>query len=289
MTIPPRRGPGPAMRFLAAIAGAAVLAAPAGAVHLSPRGERGEVVFVKNCSSCHTVGGGRAVGPDLAGATERRSREWLVEMITHPGRMLDSGDPEAARLLAEYRGLRMPDLGVSREDAEAILDYLEAGGAADARTIQAPGPARPEGDPESGRALFTGTTPLRNGGAPCAACHAIFGLPGGGNSLGPDLTSIYADYGEEGIVPIMADLPFPTMKPVYGTRPLTPGEQAHLVAFLRVSAEREPGDDGGRFLLLGIGGFAALAGIAHIVWRRRLAEVRRALLRKTIGQGGVSR
>lgn len=284
------RGFGPGILLLASIAGTAALVAPAAAVHLPRTAEQGEAIFAKTCSSCHTVGGGRSVGPDLSGVTGRRSREWLVRMITRPGEMLDSGDPEAAKLLAEYRGLRMPDLGVSREDAEAVLAYFEAAGSTDAAPEPIPGPPHPAGDPETGRALFTGANPLSNGGAPCAACHTISGLPGGGNTLGPDLTSVYPDYGgEEGIVPVLADLPFPSMKPVYGTRPLTPGEQAHLAAFLRVSAEGEPGRDGGRFLFLGLGGFAALAGIAHITWRRRLAGVRRPLLRKAIGQGGAAR
>ena len=35
--------------------------------------EPGEQLFQTNCSACHTVGGGRLVGPDLAGVPEKRS------------------------------------------------------------------------------------------------------------------------------------------------------------------------------------------------------------------------
>jgi hypothetical protein len=141
------------------------------------------------------------------------------------------------------------------------------------------------GDPEIGRILFSGTARFRNGGAACVACHAISGVPGGGGTLGPDLTQIYTDYGEEGITSVLAAFPFPSMKPVYEARPLTPEEQANLKAFLRVSSEREPEEEKGRFLLLGLGGFLLVTGVAHIVWRKRLTEVRRPLIKKGGGPG----
>lgn len=142
------------------------------------------------------------------------------------------------------------------------------------------------GDPDVGRSLFSGTTRFRNGGAACIACHAIAGLPGGGGTLGPDLSRAYGDYGEEGITPLLAEFPFPSMKPIYDTRPLAPEEQSHVKAFLRVSAEGEPPGEKGWFLLLGTGGFLLVTGIAHVVWRKRLGEVRRPLLRRAARQGG---
>src|SRR5690606_2738460 len=40
--------------------------------------------FKQNCMSCHTVGGGRLVGPDLKDVTERKDREWLTRFILDP-------------------------------------------------------------------------------------------------------------------------------------------------------------------------------------------------------------
>jgi mono/diheme cytochrome c family protein len=269
---------------------ACAFAAPALGVHLPPSAEQGEAVFQKKCSGCHTVGGGRLVGPDLAGVTKKQDHAWLVRIITAPGALLDSGDPVTRKLLEEFRGIRMPDLGISAEEADAILAYLSAQSAS-AATAAKPAPSSGEapapktGDPEIGRTLFSGTTRFRNGGAACVSCHAISGLPGGGGTLGPDLTQIYTDYGEEGITPVLAAFPFPTMKPIYDARPLTPEEQADLKAFLRVSAEGEPSGEKGWFLLLGMGGFLLATGIGHIVWRKRVTEVRRPLLRRAAGPG----
>jgi len=265
-------------------------AAPALGVHLPSSAEQGEAIFQKNCSACHTVGGGRSVGPDLAGVTSRRDHAWLVRMITTPSAILDSGDPIAGKLLEEFRGLRMPDLGISPEEADVILAYLGAESAS-AATAAKPAPSSGEapapetGDPEIGRTLFSGTTRFRNGGAACVSCHAISGLPGVGGTLGPDLSQTYADYGEEEITPVLAALPFPSMKPIYDARRLTPEEQGHIKAFLRASAEREPAEDKGGFLLFGIGGGLLVIGLAHVVWRKRLTEVRRPLLRRAAEPG----
>src|SRR3990170_6600252 len=148
---------------------ACAFAAPALGVHLPPSAEQGEAIFQKNCSACHTVGGGRSAGPDLAGVTARRDRAWLVRIITAPGALLDSGDPVARKLLEEFRGLRMPDLGITPKETDAILSYLaeeSASPATDAQTPPSPGGERPSagGEPEVGKALFFGTTRFRNGG-----------------------------------------------------------------------------------------------------------------------------
>ncbi len=38
----------------------------------------GQTLFIKTCASCHTVGKGDRVGPDLASLSARRSRDWTV-------------------------------------------------------------------------------------------------------------------------------------------------------------------------------------------------------------------
>jgi len=265
-------------------------AAPSLCVPFPPSAEQGEALFQHHCSACPPIGGGRSVGPDLAGVTKKRDHAWLVRMITTPSAILDSGDPVVGKLLEEFRGLRMPDLGISPEEADAILAYLGAESAS-AATASKPAPSSGEtpapetGDPEIGRTLFSGTSRFVNGGAACVSCHAISGLPGMGGTLGPDLSQTYVDYGEEEITHVLAALPFPSMKPIYGARSLTPEEQAHLKAFLRVSAEEKPSGEKGGFLLLGLGGFLLVAGVAHIVWRKRLSEVRRPLLQRAAEPG----
>ena len=65
-------------------------------------------LFRQNCMSCHTIGGGTLVGPDLKGVTQRKERAWLTAFIANPKAKLDSGDPYALELKQEARGAVMP-------------------------------------------------------------------------------------------------------------------------------------------------------------------------------------
>lgn len=247
--------------------------------------EQGEHIFQQKCVACHTVGGGdRPTGPDLDGVTDRRDRQWLIRFIRHPGEVLDSGDPAAAEMLQKYKGLRMPDLGISQDEAEALLAYLEMPGEeehAAAEKIAPPVPALEEGSKERGRALYAGALPFSKGGAPCLACHGIagFGAAGGAN-FGADLTGIYEDYGPEGVASLLETLPFPSMEPIYSERPLTPSEQADLAAFFAEVAGSEPVRIGKTLALQTGAGVILLLILTAVIWRGRLRTVRRSLVEK---------
>jgi protein SCO1/2 len=93
----------------------------------------GSHVFRQRCSACHTIGRGDAVGPDLSGVTSRRERPWLERFLADPDQMLAEGDPIAKALFRRYKGVRMPNLRLSREDIDAVLSYLETGNSAPAQ------------------------------------------------------------------------------------------------------------------------------------------------------------
>jgi mono/diheme cytochrome c family protein len=62
-----------------------------------------------------------------------------------------------------------------------------------------------QGDPAIGKALFVGSTPFANGGAPCLGCHAIAGIgSAGAANFGPDLTALYEENEAEGVAEIMS-------------------------------------------------------------------------------------
>lgn len=86
----------------------------------------GQALFIKTCGSCHTVGRGPKVGPDLAGVTTRRDRAWLVEYITGPERMRAKNDGAAIELVKKFPTVRMPNLTLSADDAKDVLAYVEA-------------------------------------------------------------------------------------------------------------------------------------------------------------------
>lgn len=85
---------------------------------------RGEYLFATKCTTCHTIGKGEGIGPDLAGISRTRERSWLAKYISTPEKLLADGDPIATALLKKYQ-TRMPNLSVSESEATAIVDYLD--------------------------------------------------------------------------------------------------------------------------------------------------------------------
>ena len=89
--------------------------------------EEGQTLFQQQCASCHTIGSGKLVGPDLLGVTQRRDPEWLRRWILAPDKMLAEGDPTATQLLQEYNNVPMPNLGLTEQQVEALIAYLQTG------------------------------------------------------------------------------------------------------------------------------------------------------------------
>lgn len=245
--------------------------------------EQGKDLFAQWCASCHTIGGGKLVGPDLLGVNELRPAEWLERWISEPDKMLAENDPLARELLQAYNGVPMPNLGVSREESRAILAYIATASSSPAPAPAAPEPVMASGDPAIGRKLFTGQIGLANGGSACISCHNVsqVGVLGGG-TLGPDLSHVANRYGESGLKAALAGLPFPTMKGIFDTRPLTPDEVLHLSAYLIEADRLTPAAEPERytFVWVGVAGALAMLGVAHLVWLNRHRGVRRPLVRR---------
>jgi hypothetical protein len=141
-----------------------------------------------------------------------------------------------------------------------------------------PSPA-PPGSVEAGRALFAGSTPFRNGGAPCGACHALAGEGLAVTaSLGPELSTALSGMDAEMLDGILEGLPTPTMTPVYEGKGLTPGERADVAAYLVEAVKRGPPPATRRFELLGAAGALLLLVPPALAWRRRKSSSRARLL-----------
>ena len=117
-------------------------------------GSDGEALFQAKCSPCHTIGGGRLVGPDLKGVTALRDHAWLANFISAPDRVLAGGDPIASRLLKEYGGVAMPNLGLNHSQVDELITYL-AESSPQKSTLHPAGAAEAiAGDPQARRQTF---------------------------------------------------------------------------------------------------------------------------------------
>lgn len=97
----------------------------------------GQALFAKACASCHTIGGGDLVGPDIKDVVKRRDRAWLTRFLISPEKMRAEKDPLVLEISKKYPGVMMPNLGLMEGDVSDLLQYIETRSIA--RDTKAPG------------------------------------------------------------------------------------------------------------------------------------------------------
>ncbi len=243
-------------------------------------------LYAAKCASCHTVGGGVRVGPDLKDAHTRRDRDWLTRMIGDPNSMLGT-DPDARALLAEFNGVKMPDLGLSDEDIQSLIDLIEKCSleACDLRGKFTPVTDATDDDVRRGADLFLGILLQESGGPACIACHTVVGAstsaPGG--ILAKDLTNVFARLGDEGLDASIRNPAFLLMNKIFSEKPLTTDEAFALRAYLYQAnrgalANYGQTKDSFSVPLAGAIGAAIALLLLNAVWSRRLRGARELIL-----------
>ncbi len=282
----------PSLRLLAAAPALLVVLVAAVALAATPAraAEAAADDFRANCATCHTIGGGRLVGPDLKDVTKRRDRDWLRRFIPNPQAVIQGGDPYAQKLLSEARGVVMPNVpGMDDARAVRLLDLIEAESALAKSQFAKVGLSdRPftAADEAIGRDIVLGRRRLQGGGTACLSCHAVggAGLLGGGR-LAPDLTDVVARLGgRQALGAWLMAPPTATMRTVFAAKRLDPeGEILPLLAYMQGVADRHEVPPGTPsrivFLLLGVGLAAACLVAMDGVWKRRFRGVRSPMVR----------
>jgi mono/diheme cytochrome c family protein len=82
----------------------------------------GEILFQTYCSSCHKPTTETRIGPGLAGISERRTPEYIMNMILNPMEMTQK-DSLSKELLLKYSS-QMLDNNLKESEARSILEYL---------------------------------------------------------------------------------------------------------------------------------------------------------------------
>lgn len=147
---------------------------------LAENGEKSEMVSLgeklfrkkKSCLACHRLADeGGVVGPELTRARALYKPEWLFAWIHNPQEFKPAS--------------RMPNLGLTDEEMQAIASYLfyRLQGEATAFPEEWADYLNTEGDTENGKHLFSDP----EGKAYCSKCHRI---KGEGGKVGPDLSFI---------------------------------------------------------------------------------------------------
>ena len=82
---------------------------------------KGEEIFNSYCTTCHRPKK-RLTGPAMVGLLERRTPEWVMNMILVPDKM-EKEDPIAKKMVEEYKTL-MLNQRLTEQQAREVLEYL---------------------------------------------------------------------------------------------------------------------------------------------------------------------
>ncbi|MGB5691026.1 MAG: cytochrome c [Flavobacteriaceae bacterium] len=83
---------------------------------------KGKEVYDQMCLACHRIGK-KFIGPAPNGILERRTPEWVMNMILNPEKMVKE-DPLAKELLIEFNGSPMANQNLTEEETRAVLEYF---------------------------------------------------------------------------------------------------------------------------------------------------------------------
>jgi mono/diheme cytochrome c family protein len=83
---------------------------------------KGMEVYKTKCMACHKPDK-KFIGPAPTGILERRTPEWIMNMILNPEEMTQK-DPLAHALLKEFNGSPMANQNLTEEEARQVLEYF---------------------------------------------------------------------------------------------------------------------------------------------------------------------
>ncbi len=84
----------------------------------------GEVLFNKNCASCHNFKQD-GIGPKLDGLTTLVSTHWIREFIKNPQGMIASGDERSRQLFKKYKTTMPSFASMSDGELNAIVAFMD--------------------------------------------------------------------------------------------------------------------------------------------------------------------
>ncbi len=116
----------------------------------------GKQIFTTKCASCHTVGKGQLVGPDLKDVDKRNAEPWLLKWISGSQAMVKAKDPRALELFQKFNMIPMPDPGLNETEIKAVLAYIKTEGGSSASSNASADNTKVAGADKSGASSGSG-------------------------------------------------------------------------------------------------------------------------------------
>jgi ubiquinol-cytochrome c reductase cytochrome b subunit len=159
------------------------------------------------CRSCHAIGGGAKIGPDLAATALRKPAAWMIEHFKSPQRMMP--------------GTSMPPIQLTDSQLNALAAFLLKLTPLNAKALQ----SAPQFAVE-GAMVYQQYQ--------CAACHQVHGA---GMRVGPSLNGVAKRRPREWVEDHFANPQKLSPGSVMPSYRFTPGEMQRLTSYLLALAE----------------------------------------------------
>lgn len=93
----------------------------------TPQQQKGQLLFMDNCASCHTATNEVLVGPGLKGVTQRKTINWIIKWVHNSQKMIAKGTKYDVDLFNAFNRTEMPAFPNLKEDEiQAILAYIDS-------------------------------------------------------------------------------------------------------------------------------------------------------------------
>ncbi|MHC4841170.1 MAG: c-type cytochrome [Planctomycetota bacterium] len=253
--------------------------------------DAGKKVFDEKCKACHSIGGGKLVGPDLKGLKDRApSAEWVVAFVKDPQGINDDYAKKMRKAHHNNESTKvMAPLGLTDKETTDVVNYLFGGNAVETKAVEV---ATGDDAIAMGKKYFTGQLSFENGGPACISCHTVSGLGAfGGGSLASSigkkhqsLNKAWERNGQDaGLAAAIQNPQFEVMRDVFRGKSLTDEEASTITAFLKNVATEEEKENSNTgmmivFVLMAFVGAGAFIFLFDRVWAKRFRDVRKPLV-----------
>lgn len=85
----------------------------------------GEAIFKQDCSACHSFDRD-AIGPRLGGVTASAPGEWIMNFVSDPKKMIESGDERANKLYDRFKTIMPSFTHYDNEKRQQIFAFLKS-------------------------------------------------------------------------------------------------------------------------------------------------------------------
>ena len=94
-------------------------------MYATSRAQDGDQLFRSNCASCHSIGKGKLVGPDLQDVHSRHDDNWLQKWVKSSQSLVKEGDEQAVKLFNDNNKVPMPDVFINEDQIKTVLAYIK--------------------------------------------------------------------------------------------------------------------------------------------------------------------